>query len=299
MIERTENDENSGLLSPQAREELLRLLLLSSGKRISSADLDGRRVWIKRYDAEPMPLAKRLHALVSPLSPLPFLRSSGTTDGGALVERELRKMRAFRAAGILVPTVLYRGDVAMVLTHVAEIVQDELRRLRQSDPAAHDRLLVETTVALARAHSAGLCHGRPHPRDMFVSDGRWGFVDFEEEPEAVMPLRIAQARDLWLLFMQISSWALLPDTEEQALSAYVEAGPAGVLTELAAIVGAVSPLLPPLALMEKVALGGDGRRLLKATRFLKAALGPKGVDFAKPSMDAAGLGATERVKEEP
>lgn len=54
---------------------LLVLLVQSQGKRISSAVIGGHRVWIKRYDAERRPLAKRLHSLISPLLLYPFLRS--------------------------------------------------------------------------------------------------------------------------------------------------------------------------------------------------------------------------------
>src|SRR5690606_39575859 len=66
-------------------------------------------------------------------------------------------------------------------------------------------MLVEMAGALGRVHARGLCHGRPHPRDLFrTADGRWGYLDFEEEPEASMPLAAAQAREVWLMFMEIA-----------------------------------------------------------------------------------------------
>jgi hypothetical protein len=226
-----------------------------------------------------------------------FLRASRVADAQALVERELRKLEAFRQAGIAVPAVVHHGAAVLVLTHVAGIADLELNRLRETDPDAHDALLVGAAAALGRAHSAGLCHGRPHTRDMFLADGRWGFVDFEEEPEAVMPLGAAQARDLWLLFLQISTRALRGGTEGQALAAYFQAGPHGTLAGLQSIIRFFSPLLPPLALVEKVWLGSDGRRLLKATRFLKRALQTAGAECA--ASNRARLGAAEGVKEGP
>ncbi|WP_166162934.1 RIO1 family regulatory kinase/ATPase [Chelativorans oligotrophicus] len=250
------------LPSPAAQEALLRLLVQSAGQRISSAVLDGRTVWIKRYDAEPRPIAKQLHELFSPLMPKSFLRASRRVDRRGMAEREVRKMQAFREAGFEVPALIHRGETVIVLSHVAEIVQHELLRLQPLDPKAHDELLVGAAAALAHAHSAGLCHGRPHTRDMFVSAGRWGFVDFEEEPETVMPLRAAQARDIWLLFMQISARAILEDTEERAFAAYVEAGPTGSLEQLGSLVRFFSPVLPPLAMLKNVALGNDLRRFL-------------------------------------
>jgi len=290
----------SEALTSGAQEALMRVLVSSHDQRVSAALVDGRMVWIKRYDVAQRSLLKRLHRVAEPLLPKSFMRASPRVDASGMVDRELRKMEAFRQAGFQVPELLFRGEKVMVLSHVADIVQNEMGRLWGNDSEAHDNLLVGAAAALAHAHSAGLCHGRPHPRDMFVSAGRWGFLDFEEEPEAVMPLRVAQARDVWLLFMQISAKALLTGTEERAFSAYAAAGPAGSLTCLATIVDFFSPLLLPLAMMEKVALGNDLRRLLKATRFLRRVLAARGADNAGSNTpNAMRLGSAEGLKEGP
>lgn len=297
MIE-SGHDEGIATLSNDARTaERLCLLAPGSRQRISCAVLrDGRTVWIKCHDVDPPPLANRLHARVSPLLPRPFLRASGQADACELVRRELRKMRAFRKAGFAVPGLVHHAGAVMVLTHVAGIVEQRLLCLRDDDPRGHDALLVGAAAALGRAHRAGLCHGRPHPRDMFVTGGHWGFIDFEEEPEAVMPLDAAQGRDLCLLFLQVSARALLPGTQERALAAYAEAAPAASLAAARAIVGFFSPLLPLLSLLEKVGLGSDGRRLVKAARFLKRALPDTGADFVGNNLR---LGVAEGVKEGP
>lgn len=280
-----------------AQAELQRLLASGERKRIASAVLNGRRIWIKRYDTERKPLAKRLHELLSPLAPKAFMRASPLVNAQRAVERELRKMEAFRTAGFAVPPLVCSGEAVIVLGHVNGIAAGALLELRETDPQAHDDLLIGTAAALGRVHAAGLCHGRPHVRDMFLEEGRWGFIDFEEEPEAVMPLRTAQARDLWLLFLQISSRALLPETQDKALAAYLANAPAGVLDALLPIVGFFSPLLPPLALLEKMAaLGSDGRRILKGTEFLKRALSQESAP-AGQRQGAAVL--TEGVKEGP
>ncbi len=261
-------------MEPDADEHraLPALFAQSRGRRISSATLAGDRVWIKRYDAERRPFPKRLHSLISPLLLLPFLRSAKETDAAGMADREMRKMAAFRAAGFEVPRIVGRDGSAIILSDVAPIMQDRLDGSRKSDPAAHDALLVQCAVALGKAHAAGLCHGRPHPRDFFEKDGVPGFLDFEEEPETVMSLAAAQARDEWLLFFQITAQARLPETPQQAFDAYRALAPAAVVPELRKIVGFFRFTIAPLRLFRRIHLGGDGKRLLQAMEFFDANL---------------------------
>ncbi|EKF19257.1 hypothetical protein [Nitratireductor pacificus] len=271
------NDETKsegGLLSPKATEALLRLLVGGARERVSSALIDGRTVWIKRHDVGRQRLARWLHEAVSPLVPAMFLRASPRVDAAGAVDREVRKTEAFHAAGFPTAKLLFRNDRVLVLSNVAPIVQGELDRLaREGADAVHDGLLVDAATALRSAHRLGLCHGRPHLRDMFITgDGAWGFVDFEEEPEAAMPLDVAQARDVWLLFLQVCMQARRPGTPQAAFDAYFTDPSPRVADELRRIIRFSAPLIPLLGAIEHRGLGSDGRRVLKATRFLKAAL---------------------------
>ncbi len=275
---KTMNNETTSekdVLSPAATAELLRLLITGERQRVSSTVLDGHTVWIKRYDVERQPAAKWLHTTLTPLMPAAFLRASPSTNTATAIEREVRKLEAFREAGLPTAKLLFRNDRVLVLSNVAPIAQSELDMLaRHGEDGAHDGLLVQAAEALRRAHGLGLCHGRPHPRDMFItSDGRWGFVDFEEEPEAAMPLATAQARDVWLLFLQICMQAKRPDTPQMAFDAYFAEPPRLVAEELRRIIRFFAPLIPLLGAIEHWGLGSDGKRVLKATRFLKTALG--------------------------
>ncbi|AAN31011.1 MULTISPECIES: hypothetical protein [Brucella] len=248
----------------------------SRGGRISSALFDGSRVWIKRYDAQSRPFAKRLHSFISPFLPYPFLRSPKETNPAGMAEREKRKAQAFLAAGFEVPRIVYGEGPVLVLSDVAPIIQDRLKCLRKENAQEHDELLIHCAHALGKAHAKGLCHGRPHPRDFFQKNGVAGFLDFEEEPEAVMPLAVAQARDVWLLFFQITAQARFSKTPHRALAAYRAAAPADVVPELHRIVGFFRFTIAPLRLFRHVFLGGDGRRLLQAMEFFNANLDASG-----------------------
>lgn len=262
---------NGDMLSPEGLTALLRLLASGTRERISSAVVEGRTVWVKRYDVEATPIAKRIHHALSPLLPR-YLRASVKVDGAGFIDREIRKMEAFRAAGFPVADVVFSNDKVLVLSDVAVVAERALAKLRYVDGRAHDDLLIGAADTLGKLHKAGLCHGRPHPRDMFVRDGRWGFIDFEEEPETAMPLATAQARDVWLLFLQISTLAVLPGTETRALEAYSSHAPQVVFPRLRDIIRFFSRFIVPLRIIRLIALGNDGRRVLDATVFLKSAL---------------------------
>lgn len=265
------NDNGGDTLSPEGTERLLRLLA-AQPRRLSFAEIDGQTVWIKRFDTEAQPLAKRVHARLSPLLPA-ALRASRSVDAAGFARREARKAAAFNAAGFPTPSILWRGDTVLVMAEVSEIAHQALVRLRPGDPAGHDDLLVGMAAALGRVHAAGLCHGRPYPRDMFRrADGAWGFLDFEEEPEAVMPLAAAQARDVWLLFMQVTSRVLDEAARARAFAAWRAEAPAEIVPELRKVVSAFSLLLPALRLLRPIGLGKDGRSLLDAIAFLRDAL---------------------------
>lgn len=285
-------DDGGDALSPEGMERLLRLLA-TQPRRLSFAEIDGRTVWIKRFDTERRPLAKGLHALASPLLPS-ALHASPNVDAAGAAMREARKAASFNAAGFPTPAILWRGGAVLVLAEVSEIVQKMLGRLREADPAGHEDLLVEMAAALGRVHAVGLCHGRPHPRDMFRrADGTWGYLDFEEEPEAAMPLATAQARDVWVLFMQIVARAQHEDTGARAFAAWRAEAPAGIVPELRKAVSRLALALPGLRLLRPVGLGKDGRNLLDAIAFLRSALraGPNPLPAGaagKPNPDRIG-----------
>lgn len=271
----TQQKSEQNHLSPKGLEELLRLLVAGQSRRVSSAVVDGRTVWIKRMDAEGVPFFKRLHAWVSPLIPWAALRSSRIITSPEMVAREIEKTAAFRAAGFPAAHVLFTQGSVLVLSNADTIVQAELDSLRVTDLQAHDALLVQTATALAAAHQAGLCHGRPHPRDMILEGERIGFLDFEEAPEKAMPLADAQARDVFLLFLQICGQALDEDTGPRAFEAYRADAPADVMPHLASLRGVFSLMHSALGLVAPIGLGGDGRRLYKASAFLNSMLSPE------------------------
>ncbi|NGN42030.1 serine/threonine protein phosphatase [Mesorhizobium sp. CGMCC 1.15528] len=243
--------------------------------RLHVTAIRGQRIWFKHFGAERTAWGKRLHALVSPLMYPRFTRASLSATPEGKAARELRKIKAFRGAGFRAPEVFYqRGDV-LALSDMGETMQTQMRHLRKiGDVTAHDELLVHAAEALGQVHEAGLCHGRPHPRDFVVDDdGRFGFLDFEEEPEATMPLADAQARDVWLLFFQITYRARQPETATRALKAYKASAPKPTLEALARLLHFFRVFIPLGRVAAKFHLGGDLERFMRAMDFFRDAEG--------------------------
>ncbi len=177
-----------------------------------------------------------------------------------MIERECRQIDAFRTHGFAVPEVLYRSRSALVLSDLGPSVGAQLVAMRQQDPDGHEALVERCGLELGRVHGAGLCHGRPHPRDFALPDGQFGFFDFEEDPAAVMPLAMAQARDVWLLLLDTTTRALSATTPIATLAAWRRFRPENAEFALAELVSRLARLLPVVHLMLRVRTGRDLER---------------------------------------
>lgn len=247
---------------------LMRALAVSS-ERIERVPLASGTVWIKRYAQKKMPIGLYLHKLLPLLIPVSFLKPSPVLSGTALLAREVRRIGAYRERGIAVPDIVYASSSALVLGDAGETIDQKLHALRPVDPQGHDALLIRVAAAVGEVHAAGLCHGRPHPRDMFERDGQIGFFDFEEEPESVMPLASAQARDIWLLFLQVATRACDDGTRDRARLAWEANASPEAKTELNRMMAVLGRTLPLARLIGRVRMGRDLRRFIMATEYLK------------------------------
>jgi hypothetical protein len=245
-------------------EALLRLAAAGGRERVSGVEADGQWFWIKRFNRDDRALYKVLHRLVAWMPLLPSLRPSPPVNAAGAVDREIRKSAQFAAAGFAVAPIVFSNANMVITRHVGDTVATCLDTLRLADAQAHDALLIRCAETLAGAHSCGLCHGRPHPRDMIMNDGVPGFMDFEEEPEAVMPLAIAQARDCWLMFLVLADLAITPETAPVAFARYRTLAPQAVTGELQHLVRFWHVLLNPVRRLRLSQPGADLRRLLKA-----------------------------------
>ncbi|WP_075290813.1 hypothetical protein [Pararhizobium arenae] len=259
---------------PELKDEDIAIMLaaLAGGTgRVQRVSLSDRDVWIKRYNRLGLRVGQRCLWVFSRLLRQPVLRPAPLLDAKGLIDREVRQIERFSAAGFLAPTVFYSGRTAIVLSHLGQPVERRMKEVAKADPAIHDKLLVRCGLELGRLHAAGLCHGRPHPRDFIIEDSRIGFLDFEEEPAAVMPLATAQARDIWLFFLQVASRCLKPETPAATLAAWRSNRPAEAEAALTEIIPFFARLLPLARFATRLRAGKDVMRFISATDFLQSA----------------------------
>lgn len=260
--------KNGPSLSSEDTATLL-AALVSDLRRVQAVSLGCGTVWIKRHGDKGRRMIVTLQKAVACLLRLPFMRPSPVETAEGMVERDLRRIASYSKAGVPTAEVIYSSGRAIVLSDIAPTVHNRLRYLRDTDPAAHDQLLVFCCAELGRLHAAGLCHGRPYPRDMFIRDERLGFIDFEEEPEAVMPMQTAQARDLWLLFLQLSERAAdRKTTQDRAFGAWAAAAPKATIAELREITRSMGRFLWLARLIGRIHMGRDLRQFILATTYL-------------------------------
>ncbi|QFY62085.1 serine/threonine protein phosphatase [Rhizobium grahamii] len=254
----------------EADVPVLLAALLSSSRRVERVALSSGAVWIKRYGTERASRWVSLQRMLANLIKAPFLRPSPLLGDEGMAAREMRRVAQFSAQDVPTARVLYSSGAAIVFTDVGDTVDRQLHHVLNNDPVAHDNMLVHCAAELGRLHSKGLCHGRPYPRDMFLKDGRVGFMDFEEEPDRVMPLEVAQARDIWLLFLQVATRAKLGGkTHDRAYKAWADVAPAAAVAELRKLTGFLGGFLSAARLIGRVHMGSDLRRFIVATSYLK------------------------------
>jgi tRNA A-37 threonylcarbamoyl transferase component Bud32 len=259
--------------------ETLLTVMVSGSTRVERVSLSARQVWIKRYGTKKPSFWRHLQTLFSRIVPIAFLRPCAYLSAQQMAERETRRIRLFKERNVAVPEVLYASNGAIVLSDAGITVQRRLAQLRDGDPAAHDDLMVACAAELGRLHAKGLCHGRPYPRDMFFVGNRLGFMDFEEDPQTVMPLEVAQARDVWLLFLQIATGARLGlATQNRAYEAWSEQAPAAARAELQRLIRFLGGFLFLARLIGRVHMGSDLQRFIVATSFLMHAFTTYSVD---------------------
>jgi tRNA A-37 threonylcarbamoyl transferase component Bud32 len=220
---------------------------IGAGPRTTRRTVGGRTVWRKRFDRPSPPKWHRLQRFAFLVTRNAVFKAVPSPDGPDGMRQEIETMRRFREIGVRVPEIVRTQETMIEMTDIGET----LRALEgKGGEGAIAGAVVGAASELARIHGRGLVHGRPILRNLTWDGSSIGFIDFEEELLAVMPLAAAQARDILLLLMSVgrrNSGALV----DEVFAAYADRMPAAVAAELRRVYRLARPLtgLPGRILM--------------------------------------------------
>lgn len=212
----------------------------NEARRMSRLVLDDRVAWIKQAGPAKIGRWNRLHAAITrPLGGM--FRSTAVLDPVASLRDEGDRLRRFRAMGLAVPDVLHADHGVLVLADCGVALDFVLKR--EPDVTERERLLAAAMRVLADFHAHDVCHGRPFAKDMTVKDGAIHFLDLEESPDRLMPLRKAQARDVWLFLQSAARYlASDPDVLSRILAEYRHPARDAVYRDLRRFVRILKPV---------------------------------------------------------
>lgn len=244
-----------------------------------SGEHDGRRVWVKKSVSSKTRHWHVLQKAVTFCLPFPVLRTTVSKGGAESLRQEAGRLREFKAKGIHVPDVLALDNDILVMSHLGPQLKEFLEK--ETDPEIRLSMLKKAVKALADMHRSGLAHGRPYLRDMTWDGERIGFLDFEENPTAVMSLEAAQARDIWLFLSSCGSFACVRGDKytydrnfiDALFNEYRQYARPETLKELQKFMALLKPFPVIIGKFLWRRVGGDVRRSAFVTDYLGQKLG--------------------------
>ena len=246
------------------------------GARVFALRWQNRRIWIKQAVAPKQKGWHRLQRFFATVTGLAMLRPTVSPGGKAGLASEANILRKLSGKGILVPDLVEETEDWIAIGDNGAILQTRIEEhLRQGDTDAIEGLITSGAQGLAGLHRAGVAHGAPLLRNLTIrDDGQIGFIDFEEDPNARMPIVDAQARDVLLFIFSIQrGFKKRPELLRSGWNAYVTAVgfDASQLKPLRKVVGVLLPVYLILRPFRRW-LGTDALNGLLAYRTLRQTL---------------------------
>jgi hypothetical protein len=238
----------------------------AANRRIAPVEIDGVRTWLKDFD-QPSPAEwDRVQRALFAVTRLHMLRPVPSLSGLEGARNEIASIGRFEEIGARVPSVLWSEASRIVISDIGETIREMQRRLGVS---SIDGAVVAAARELSRIHRHGLVHGRPILRNMTWDGQTVGFLDFEERPTDVMPLEVAQARDVLLLLISIAR-RCEPALVKAALTACSPDIWPGVEKELRRVSRAAGPLAGNFGRMLSQGGGRNVRSVIEALTAVRA-----------------------------
>ena len=180
----------------------LRRQMAQQTGNVASYTLGKEQVWLKKAGPRNGVWGYRVLGTLARTARLPVLRPVPNLGGEAAIATEARRLRDLAARGLRVPEVLAQQPGGLLLAHLGRAGQptpslgNEIERALPAGREAVLALWQEGLAALSYVHATGTSLSQAFARNLVrCPDGTVGYIDFEDDPAAVLPLAHCQARD--------------------------------------------------------------------------------------------------------
>lgn len=170
---------------------------------IASYRIGGEQVWIKRAGATHSQWPLRALGAVATVLGLQALRPVPNRGGRQAIATEVRRMRELAAHGLRVPQVLAAAPDGFMMRHLglagreAPSLANAMQAALPAGPQAVLDLWRQGVEAIAHVHAQQQCLSQAFARNMVLCpDGALAYVDFEDDPQAALPLAVCHVRDM-------------------------------------------------------------------------------------------------------
>ncbi|MCL4770243.1 MAG: hypothetical protein KJZ76_07840 [Burkholderiaceae bacterium] len=169
---------------------------------VASYRLGSEQVWLKKAGPRHSMARYRVLGLLAWLTRLQVLRPVPNLGGSTAIATEARRLHSLAALGLRVPEVLAHQPEGLLLRHLGRpgeatpSFDGEMQAASAAGPQAVLARWQEGLAALQAVHARGACLSQAFARNLVrCPDGVLGFIDFEDDPLASLPLALCQARD--------------------------------------------------------------------------------------------------------
>ncbi len=187
---------------PTDFDAFLKAHLHTQAQNIQRYEVDQRTVWIKRTGPLTPLWRYRLLRALRLLLDEPVLGPVINYGGREAIVTEVHRLKDLDSRGIRVPQVLASAQDGFVMSHLGVAGQEvpslgnKIRAMVPQGTEAVMPLWKQGLAMIDQVHRSGTVLSQAFARNMVLCpDGELACVDFEDDPLAVLPLAVCQARD--------------------------------------------------------------------------------------------------------
>ena len=160
---------------------------------VASYRLGDEQVWVKKANTPHGMARYRVLGALATLFGLPVLIPVPNLGGHTAIATEVQRLRDLAARGLRVPTVLAAQEDGFIMRHLGRPAEqtpslgNEIEAAVPAGPEAVLRLWLQGLRAIELVHNQGTCLSQAFARNLVrCPDGVVGYIDFEDDPTAVL-----------------------------------------------------------------------------------------------------------------